>query len=50
MGDLHGLKFDEAARIKPEAFAAFSSDDRNQEIPVTYFHPFFSCLFFSLFL
>jgi 2,3-bisphosphoglycerate-dependent phosphoglycerate mutase len=46
MGDLHGLKFDEAARIKPEAFTAFSSDERSQEIPVTYFHPFFSFPFF----
>uniref|UniRef100_A0A0A8YBR1 Phosphoglycerate mutase gpmB n=1 Tax=Arundo donax TaxID=35708 RepID=A0A0A8YBR1_ARUDO len=39
MGDLHGLKFDDAIRIKPEAYKAFSSDDRNQEIPVTHFHP-----------
>ncbi|RCV36956.1 hypothetical protein SETIT_8G023700v2 [Setaria italica] len=34
MGDLHGLKFDDAVSTKPEAYKAFSSDDRNQEIPV----------------
>ncbi|RLM69497.1 phosphoglycerate mutase-like protein 4 [Panicum miliaceum] len=33
MGDLHGLKYDDAVRSKPEAYKAFSSDDRNQEIP-----------------
>ncbi|TVU27072.1 hypothetical protein EJB05_29651, partial [Eragrostis curvula] len=33
MGDLHGLKFDDAVSIKPDAYKAFSSDDRNQEIP-----------------
>ncbi|TVU50771.1 hypothetical protein EJB05_02160 [Eragrostis curvula] len=33
MGDLHGVKFDDAFRIKPKAYKAFSSDDRNQEIP-----------------
>ncbi|CAM0151366.1 unnamed protein product [Urochloa decumbens] len=33
MGDLHGLKFDDAVRTKPEAYKAFSSDDRNREIP-----------------
>uniref|UniRef100_A0A0D9XWP4 Phosphoglycerate mutase (2,3-diphosphoglycerate-dependent) n=1 Tax=Leersia perrieri TaxID=77586 RepID=A0A0D9XWP4_9ORYZ len=34
MGDLHGLKFDDAIRSKPDAWKAFSSDDRSQEIPV----------------
>ena len=38
MGDLHGLKFDDAVSTKPEAYKAFSADDRNQEIPVTNFH------------
>uniref|UniRef100_A0A0D9XNW2 Phosphoglycerate mutase-like protein n=1 Tax=Leersia perrieri TaxID=77586 RepID=A0A0D9XNW2_9ORYZ len=33
MGDLHGLKFDDAIRSKPDAWKAFSSDDRSQEIP-----------------
>ncbi|CAN6335591.1 unnamed protein product [Urochloa humidicola] len=33
MGDLHGLKFDDAVRTRPEAYKAFSSDDRNQDIP-----------------
>uniref|UniRef100_A0A0E0MJD8 Uncharacterized protein n=1 Tax=Oryza punctata TaxID=4537 RepID=A0A0E0MJD8_ORYPU len=33
MGDLHGLKFDDAVRSKPDAYKAFSSDDRSQEIP-----------------
>nr|CAB3490853.1 unnamed protein product [Digitaria exilis] len=33
MGDLHGLKFDDAYRIKPEAYKAFSSGDRSEEIP-----------------
>ncbi|XP_012703384.1 phosphoglycerate mutase-like protein 4 [Setaria italica] len=33
MGDLHGLKFDDAVSTKPEAYKAFSADDRNQEIP-----------------
>uniref|UniRef100_A0A0E0R3X4 Uncharacterized protein n=1 Tax=Oryza rufipogon TaxID=4529 RepID=A0A0E0R3X4_ORYRU len=33
MGDLHGLKFDDAVRSKPDAYKAFSSEDRSQEIP-----------------
>ncbi|PUZ43624.1 hypothetical protein GQ55_8G023200 [Panicum hallii var. hallii] len=33
MGDLHGQKFDDAVKSKPEAYKAFSSGDRNQEIP-----------------
>jgi broad specificity phosphatase PhoE len=36
MGDLHGLKFDDAVRSKPDAYKAFSSEDRSQEIPVTF--------------
>jgi probable phosphoglycerate mutase len=38
MGDLHGQKFDDAVKSKPEAYKAFSSGDRSQEIPVTNFH------------
>nr|CBX25265.1 hypothetical_protein [Oryza brachyantha] len=33
MGDLHGLKFDDAVRSKPDAYKAFTSEDRSQEIP-----------------
>ncbi|CAL4904353.1 unnamed protein product [Urochloa decumbens] len=33
MGDLHGLKYDGAVRSNPEAYKAFSSGDRSQEIP-----------------
>ncbi|XP_025877103.1 phosphoglycerate mutase-like protein 4 isoform X1 [Oryza sativa Japonica Group] len=33
MGDLHGLKFEDAVRSKPDAYKAFSSEDRSQEIP-----------------
>ncbi|KAL6641931.1 hypothetical protein ACP70R_020112 [Stipagrostis hirtigluma subsp. patula] len=33
MGDLHGLKWDDAVRTHPEAYKALSSDERNQEIP-----------------
>ncbi|XP_015698495.2 phosphoglycerate mutase-like protein 4 [Oryza brachyantha] len=33
MGDLHGLTFDDAVRSKPDAYKAFTSEDRSQEIP-----------------
>ncbi|XP_022842129.1 phosphoglycerate mutase-like protein 4 [Olea europaea var. sylvestris] len=34
MGDLHGVVFHEAAKIRPEAHKAFLSRSRDQEIPV----------------
>ncbi|PIA46433.1 hypothetical protein AQUCO_01500164v1 [Aquilegia coerulea] len=44
LGDLQGLVLQEAAKTKPEAYEAFVSRKRDQEIPVSLTHFF---LFFS---
>ena len=35
IGDLQGMKFQDAATEKPEAYKAFVSHKRNQPIPVS---------------
>jgi probable phosphoglycerate mutase len=36
IGDLQGMKLQDAATEKPEAYKAFMSHKRNQQIPVSF--------------
>lgn len=35
IGDMQGMKFEDAATQRPEAYKAFLSHKRNQQIPVS---------------
>jgi broad specificity phosphatase PhoE len=47
IGDLQGMKFQDAATERPEAYKAFMSHKRNQQIPVSFCYSLWTSIMLS---